>query len=161
FPPAGRRGSLLAGVPAGGAAGPARTSPVLGGRERRDAGAGRRAAPAPLARSPLQDAGPPRSPLLLRGDGAFRPTLCPRHRGAEAATLVDEDKNACAVALRNAESLGYGEKCKVIREDVFRALPRLPGPYDLVFSDPPYAARATQPILELLAKNALLAEGGR
>jgi 16S rRNA (guanine966-N2)-methyltransferase len=82
-------------------------------------------------------------------------------RGAKAATLVDEDKDACAVALRNAGSLGYGDRCTVVREDVFRALPRLAGPYDLVFSDPPYAARATGRILEVLANNPLLAEGGR
>ena len=96
---------------------------------------------------------------LFAGTGALG--LEALSRGAKVATLVDEDKNACAVALRNAESLGYGERCEVIREDVFRVLPRLPGRYDLVFSDPPYAARATQPILDLLAKNAVLAEGGR
>jgi 16S rRNA (guanine966-N2)-methyltransferase len=96
---------------------------------------------------------------LFAGTGALG--LEALSRGALAATLVDQDKNACAVALRNATSLGYGDRCRVVREDVFRALPRLDGPYDLIFSDPPYAARAIQPVLDMLAKNALLAEGGR
>jgi 16S rRNA (guanine966-N2)-methyltransferase len=96
---------------------------------------------------------------LFAGTGALG--LEALSRGAAAATLVDEDKDACAVALRNAESLGYAARCTVMREDVFRALVRLPGPYDLVFSDPPYAARASGRILEALAKGPLLAEGGR
>jgi 16S rRNA (guanine(966)-N(2))-methyltransferase RsmD len=96
---------------------------------------------------------------LFAGTGALG--LEALSRGARAATLVDDDKNACAIALRNAESLGYSERCRVVREDVFRAVPRLDGPYDLVFSDPPYATRATRPILDLLADNRLLAEGGR
>jgi len=96
---------------------------------------------------------------LFAGTGALG--LEALSRGAEAATLVDEDKDACAVALRNAESLGYAARCTVMREDVFRALARLPGPYDLVFSDPPYAARASGRILEALAKGPLLAGGGR
>jgi 16S rRNA (guanine966-N2)-methyltransferase len=96
---------------------------------------------------------------LFAGTGALG--LEALSRGARTATLVDEDKSACAVALRNAESLGYSERCRVVREDVFRAVTRLDGPYDLVFSDPPYATRATRPILELLVDNGLLAEGGR
>jgi 16S rRNA (guanine966-N2)-methyltransferase len=96
---------------------------------------------------------------LFAGTGALG--LEALSRGALAATLVDDDENACAVALRNAGSLGYGERCRVVREDVFRAVPRLDGPYDLIFSDPPYAARATQRILDLLARDRLLAEGGR
>jgi len=96
---------------------------------------------------------------LFAGTGALG--LEALSRGARSATLVDEDKNACAVALRNAESLGYGDRCRVVREDVFRAVPRLDGPYDLVFSDPPYATRTTRPVLELLADAGLLAEGGR
>jgi 16S rRNA (guanine966-N2)-methyltransferase len=96
---------------------------------------------------------------LFAGTGALG--LEALSRGASVLTLVDEDKNACAVALRNAGSLGYGDRCRIVREDVFRALPRLAGPYDLVFSDPPYAARATQRILDLLAGTSILAEGGR
>jgi len=96
---------------------------------------------------------------LFAGTGALG--LEALSRGAKAATLVDDDKDACSVALRNAESLGYAARCTVMRDDVFRALARLPGTYDLVFSDPPYAARASGRILEALAKGPLLAEGGR
>jgi 16S rRNA (guanine966-N2)-methyltransferase len=82
-------------------------------------------------------------------------------RGAREATLVDDDKHACAVAERNAQTLGYGDRCRIVCDDVFRAVPRLSGSYDLIFCDPPYAARATGAVLEALASRMLLAEGGR
>jgi 16S rRNA (guanine966-N2)-methyltransferase len=96
---------------------------------------------------------------LFAGTGALG--LEALSRGAREAVLVDEDKGACAVALRNAGSLGYGDRCQVVCEDVFRALGHLPGGFDLVFSDPPYAARATGSVLEALASRAVLAQEGR
>jgi 16S rRNA (guanine966-N2)-methyltransferase len=95
---------------------------------------------------------------LFAGTGALG--LEALSRGASEATLVDDDKGACAVAERNAQTLGYGARCRIVCDDVFRALPRLSGSYDLIFSDPPYAARATSAILEALASRTLLSRGG-
>ena len=82
-------------------------------------------------------------------------------RGALHATLVEQDATAVRVVRRNAEELGVAERCTVLQREVSRALAALPGPYDLVFSDPPYALRAAQPTLDLLAARELVAPGGR
>jgi 16S rRNA (guanine966-N2)-methyltransferase len=95
---------------------------------------------------------------LFAGTGALG--LEALSRGAREATLIEHDKDACAVAERNAQTLGYGDRCRIVCDDVFRALPRLSGTYDLIFCDPPYAARATAAIVEALASGMLLAEGG-
>ena len=95
---------------------------------------------------------------LFAGTGALG--LEALSRGAREATLVDDDKDACAVAGRNAQTLGYGDRCRIVCDDVFRALPRLSGSYDLIFCDPPYAARATGIVLEALASRTLLAHWG-
>jgi 16S rRNA (guanine(966)-N(2))-methyltransferase RsmD len=81
-------------------------------------------------------------------------------RGAARATVVEQDAKAVQVLRRNAEELGLAGRCTVVRQDVSRALSELPGPYDLVFSDPPYALRATQATLDMLAARALIAEEG-
>jgi 16S rRNA (guanine(966)-N(2))-methyltransferase RsmD len=96
---------------------------------------------------------------LFAGTGALG--LEALSRGAREATLVDQDKRACEVAARNAETLGYADRCRILRDDVFGALRRLSGPYDLIFSDPPYAARAAQAVLDAIASRGFLAEGGR
>jgi 16S rRNA (guanine966-N2)-methyltransferase len=81
-------------------------------------------------------------------------------RGAAQATLVDQDAKAVQVMQRNAEELGLAGRCTVLRQDVARALLELRGPYELVFSDPPYALRAAQATLDQLAARELVAPGG-
>ena len=82
-------------------------------------------------------------------------------RGAAHATLVEQDLKAAQVIQRNAAELGCAGRCTVVREEVARALPRLSGPFDLVFSDPPYARRAAQQTLDALAQRELVAPQGR
>src|SRR5205823_13873111 len=63
---------------------------------------------------------------------------------------------------RNLDELRCADRCTLLREDVGRALPRLAGtPFDLVFSDPPYALQASQRTLDELARLQLVAPGGR
>ncbi len=50
---------------------------------------------------------------------------------------------------------------RALRAEVARALPRLAGPFDLIFSDPPYALRAAQETLESLVRPQLVARDGR
>jgi 16S rRNA (guanine(966)-N(2))-methyltransferase RsmD len=96
---------------------------------------------------------------LYAGTGAL--ALEALSRGAERATLVEKDGRAAAVIERNAAELGYGPRVSIVRDEVVRALPRIRGPFDLVFSDPPYALRAAQQTLEALARLSLVAPGGR
>ena len=97
---------------------------------------------------------------LYAGTGAL--ALEALSRGAAAAVLVESDERASAVILRNAESLGYADRCRVLRSGVPEALPRLRGErFDLVFSDPPYALRAAQATLDALLASSLLSQGAR
>src|SRR5262249_52458464 len=62
----------------------------------------------------------------------------------------------------NAAALGYDARCRVVRAELPEALRQLRGErFDLIFSDPPYALRASEPILSGLLENALLAPGAR
>ena len=96
---------------------------------------------------------------LYAGTGAL--SLEALSRGAAHATLVEQDAKAAQVIERNARELGCAERCTLLRDDVARALPRLAGPFDLVFSDPPYALRAAQETLDALARLGLVAPEGR
>jgi 16S rRNA (guanine966-N2)-methyltransferase len=96
---------------------------------------------------------------LYAGTGAL--SLEAISRGAVHATLVERDAKAAEIIQRNVDELGCAGRCAVLREEVARALPRLAGPFDLVFSDPPYALRAAQETLESLARPQLVARDGR
>jgi 16S rRNA (guanine966-N2)-methyltransferase len=96
---------------------------------------------------------------LYAGTGAL--ALEALSRGAADATLVEQDAKATQVVRQNVEELGLAARCTVLRQDVARALAELQGAFDLVFSDPPYALRAAQATLDLLASRGLVAEGGR
>ena len=94
---------------------------------------------------------------LYAGTGAL--ALEALSRGAAHATLVEQDAKACQVIAANVEALRYGARCTVLRDEVGRALRRLRGPFDLAFSDPPYALRAAQATVDALAP--LLAPAAR
>ena len=97
---------------------------------------------------------------LYAGTGAL--ALEALSRGALSATLIEKDPKAFAVLERNASELGFVQACSFVRDDVLHALPRLRGTqFDLVFSDPPYALQAGQPVLDALRSNDLLAPGAR
>jgi 16S rRNA (guanine966-N2)-methyltransferase len=82
-------------------------------------------------------------------------------RGAAHATMIESDAKAAQVIERNAAELGCADRCTVVRTQVERALAQLSGPYDLVFSDPPYALRIAQATLDALAGAGLVAPQGR
>jgi 16S rRNA (guanine966-N2)-methyltransferase len=73
-------------------------------------------------------------------------------RGAASAIFVERDPRAVAAVRANLESTGApGE---VRRQDALRYLTAAEGPFDLVFSDPPYdsAVRLAGPLSELLPR---------
>ncbi len=84
---------------------------------------------------------------LFAGSGALG--LEALSRGAASALFVDQNRGACDVIRRNlAKSrLGGGS---IRAADAFRFLKAthaIPGPFDLVFADPPYAHRPGDPDL--------------
>lgn len=63
---------------------------------------------------------------------------------------VDLSPPAAAAARRNAEALGFGERCRFIAGSWARALR---GPFDLVVSNPPYIATADITALDVEVKD--------
>jgi 16S rRNA (guanine(966)-N(2))-methyltransferase RsmD len=95
---------------------------------------------------------------LYAGSGALG--LEALSRGALRAVFVDHGAEAVRCIAANARDLELEDKIEIMRADVLQALSRLAGPFDLVFLDPPYAARAAEPALAalppLLAPEALV-----
>ena len=77
---------------------------------------------------------------LFAGSGAL--SFEALSRGAETACLADHDRKAIAVEKKNAESLGYLDRVRIIQADWHKALKEIESAglrFDLVFLDPPYA----------------------
>jgi len=91
---------------------------------------------------------------LFAGSGALG--LEALSRGAVSATFVENDAKAAAVVRRNAEKLGAS--VQILGASAL-ALPRSE-PFDLIFSDPPYAAGSGTASVEAVAKAEWLAPGG-
>jgi 16S rRNA (guanine(966)-N(2))-methyltransferase RsmD len=77
---------------------------------------------------------------LFAGSGAL--SFEALSRGASKAYLVDHDRKASATEKKNAETLGYLDRTKIITCDWQRALKEIEKSgerFDIVFLDPPYA----------------------
>lgn len=87
---------------------------------------------------------------LYAGSGAL--AIEALSRGASDAVFVERGREAVATIRRNLGATRLGDMARVIAGDVgrFLASPPDPGPYDLVFLDPPYAERAILAPLESL-----------
>lgn len=98
----------------------------------------------------------PRVLDLYAGTGAFGVEAL--SRGALYADLVDQHGHACRVAQANLVSTRLDAQGIVHCTQVSQALTRLPGPYDLVFADPPYdETGAVEHLARALARPGLLA----
>jgi 16S rRNA (guanine966-N2)-methyltransferase len=71
-------------------------------------------------------------------------------RGAGVLTCVEHDRRTASLVRDNARTLGFG--VEVITSPVSRALAQAPrAPYDVVFSDPPYAMPTDDVVADLVA----------
>jgi 16S rRNA (guanine966-N2)-methyltransferase len=93
---------------------------------------------------------------LYAGTGAL--AIEALSRGAAYADLVERAPAACAAIRVNLEKTRLGERARVWQGEVARVLPRLVGPYDLVFLDPPYADEGVVSVLGSLAELGLVRE---
>ena len=73
---------------------------------------------------------------LFAGSGAYG--LEALSRGARSAVLVEKNRLACEVIRRNAEKARLTEGLQVRQSDAFDWLKGQPGPFPVVFADPPY-----------------------
>ena len=61
-------------------------------------------------------------------------------RGAASATFVDAEQACCQAILRSLARTNLAEAATVVRGRLPGALRSLEGPFDIVFSDPPYGS---------------------
>ena len=83
-------------------------------------------------------------------------------RGAPSAVFVEEDRGAIAALADNVKRLGLGERARIIRADVTRALATLASEgarFAVVFLDPPYDSLQSAGTLDRLGQGACLAPG--
>lgn len=97
---------------------------------------------------------------LFAGTGALG--LEALSRGAARVVFVEQARSALEALGRNVDALGVRADVAIFPTTVERACPKLPGPFDLVLADPPYADLSTAARgLDALARRGLLAEAGR
>jgi len=80
-------------------------------------------------------------------------------RGAAHVTFVEAHKPTAAALANTARDLGVAERSTVVALPAERALRSIPGPFDVVFADPPYAQPYPVVAFALLRERALLAAG--
>ena len=98
---------------------------------------------------------------LYAGTGALG--LEALSRGAGRAVLVDQDREALALCRQNTDHLGFTDKVEIIAMPVARAVETLGkkgAKFELIFADPPYAARVVEGVLDGVARHGLLAPEG-
>ena len=79
-------------------------------------------------------------------------------RGAEKAVLIDQSKTSCALAQKNADSLGAG--LRVLCANALDYLNSTYEKFDIIFLDPPYKSNAADEALKIVARRNLLNENG-
>ncbi|MBD3941578.1 16S rRNA (guanine(966)-N(2))-methyltransferase RsmD [Microbacterium sp. NEAU-LLC] len=99
---------------------------------------------------------------LYAGSGALG--LEAASRGAASVDLVEKAPRAATVAQRNAgrvaKAIGAGVVVRVHRSSADAYLRTAPGPFDLVFLDPPYDVGETELAATLALVAPLVADGG-
>lgn len=98
---------------------------------------------------------------LYAGTGAM--ALEALSRGAQRAVLVDSLPASAQLCRENAQALGFSAQCEVIAAPASRALASLSARgdrFDLIFADPPYAAREGNALLEQIEASSVLADSG-
>jgi 16S rRNA (guanine966-N2)-methyltransferase len=93
---------------------------------------------------------------LFAGTGALG--LEALSRGAAHCLFVDQDREAIATIQSNLQALGGASRAEVRAQAVQYASPP-PGPCDLLFLDPPYAAGLAEAALGRIANPGWLAPG--
>lgn len=98
---------------------------------------------------------------LYAGTGALG--LEALSRGATRLVMVDRDREAQGLCRENAAALGFSDRAKLLARPVEEGVSQLSGEgerFELVFADPPYAARAVADLLDLLGRHPVVAPGG-
>ncbi len=81
-------------------------------------------------------------------------------RGAESAVMVDTSKEAAEIIRKNAVKTRLFSQTRVIVSDYKTAIKQLSGQrFDLIFCDPPYAAKLTQDAIARALRANIISDG--
>lgn len=84
-------------------------------------------------------------------------------RGAKRAVMIEKDTEALRFIIENVNALGFQERCRAYKNDVFRAieiLARKGEKFSIIFMDPPYQDNVCTKVLEHIEKFEILGEKG-
>jgi 16S rRNA (guanine966-N2)-methyltransferase len=81
-------------------------------------------------------------------------------RGAVEVVFVDEWQTAARIIEQNIKLLQCGDRCEVIKADVFGFLRHADGCYDLIFVDPPYRLNGAPELPHRIFERGLLSSNG-
>ena len=98
---------------------------------------------------------------LFSGSGSI--SLEAISRGAKRAVMIEKDGEALKYIIENIDNLGFSDRCRAYKNDVFRALEilgRKNEKFDIIFLDPPYKENITEKTLEKISESEILAEDG-
>ena len=79
-------------------------------------------------------------------------------RGISSAVLVERDRKAQAIVAENIQMTKEVGKFQLLKMDAERALEQVPGEFDLIFLDPPYAKEQIVADIEKMAERELFSE---
>jgi len=95
---------------------------------------------------------------LCAGTGNITFELLSREAGN--VTSIDKDYNCVRFISKTAKDFGVDGPLHVLKMDVVSFLEKTEKKYDLIFADPPYAAKFHQQIVDLVFDRSLLTENG-
>ena len=84
-------------------------------------------------------------------------------RGAKRAVMIEKNAEALRFIIENVNTLGYQDRCRAYKNDVFRAieiLARKGEKFNIIFMDPPYQDNVCTKVLEQIDNCGILEEEG-
>ena len=81
-------------------------------------------------------------------------------RGAASAVFVDRRADAVKLIRENLKLTGLSERARVVNGEALAYLASAGEKFDLIFLDPPYAAKLWKPVLEAVSRFDILSDHG-
>lgn len=98
---------------------------------------------------------------LFSGTGSI--ALEALSRGAKRAVMIEKNKEALRIIIKNVESMNFSEQCRAYKNDSIRAIEILANKaekFDIIFLDPPYKEELCTEVIKKISKEGILKDGG-
>ena len=81
-------------------------------------------------------------------------------RGAAAAVFVEQRRDAAALIRENLRLTGLTDRARVVNGEALAYLASAGERFDIIFLDPPYAAKLWKPVLDAVSRFDILSDHG-